>query len=373
MDFFLQHCGTNIKKNAEEKRKAYRNAQKFNIVSPVSKSQKKKNDEQIENLKREQNQFERKNQFEYRDFASDSYEVSNDLKNELAKLKRQRSRFKASLSLIDQNQEVAAAKLKDKINDLRKFFPNANIREIEDVENFHNGLREILSPSIQEAKKDLLLKVKFIDGKIEELYHELEKTNQKSELSSAAFRQYARNVQELNRLKSENESYEKSVAVESDCRTARSNYTKVFKDACSSIQGTINERIKSSNEFICGENVSVPKFEIQNPDRYSFVIENDEGSGSNDRSLLQFHLAVLQATALPILIEDSVNFSNIADQKVLKLLELFSQSSKQIFIAIDKAKRFSDDFNIPPIIKDNVVLQLSKGKELFGRAWNVTL
>ena len=165
MDFFLQHCGTNIKKNAEEKRKAYRNAQKFNIVSPVSKSQKKKNDEQIENLKREQNQFERKNQFEYRDFASDSYEVSNDLKNELAKLKRQRSRFKASLSLIDQNQEVAAAKLKDKINALFELKSEKEIRA-----GIENTLTELLDGSDNKTKKiELLQRNVLTDQKVRAL------------------------------------------------------------------------------------------------------------------------------------------------------------------------------------------------------------
>jgi trehalose utilization protein len=82
-------------------------------------------------------------------------------------------------------------------------------------------------------------------------------------------------------------------------------------------------------------------------------------------------LAVLELCNLPVLIEDSECFADIENKIVLKLMELFNQSQKQIFIALDKVKHYSEDLSIPSIIEKNIVMWLSKGNELFGKPWNV--
>ncbi len=87
--------------------------------------------------------------------------------------------------------------------------------------------------------------------------------------------------------------------------------------------------------------------------------------------MLLFQFVILNLSPLPVLIEDSVNFKNIEDEITLKLLTLFNQTSKQIFIALDKCNHYSKDLTIPKIIQDNTVLKLSKGNELFGKAWNI--
>jgi len=124
---------------------------------------------------------------------------------------------------------------------------------------------------------------------------------------------------------------------------------------------------------VCGKDTSVPKFEIQTINRYSYSNEMDEGTGANKRSILQFHLAVLEECPLPVLIEDSECFADIENKFVLKLLELFNQSQKQVFITLDKMKHYSEDLTIPPIIEKNIVMRLSKGNELFGKPWNVKI
>ena len=129
--------------------------------------------------------------------------------------------------------------------------------------------------------------------------------------------------------------------------------------------------MKTANEYVCGKSVSFSTFSIQNPNKYDYINQKDEGTGASERDLLLFQFVILNLSPLPVLIEDSVNFKNIEDEITLKLLTLFNQTSKQIFIALDKCNHYSKDLTIPKIIQDNTVLKLSKGNELFGKAWNI--
>ena len=164
--------------------------------------------------------------------------------------------------------------------------------------------------------------------------------------------------------------YDESKSIEFDYKDARKKLKTAFDKEIRSIEFLINDKLENSNECVCGKSISTPKFIIQGFNRYCFINEKDEGTGANDRGILQFHLAILELSNLPILIEDSLYFKNIEDEYILKLLELFSQTSKQIFVALDKANHYSKSLIIPRILQNNVVLKLANGNELFGKAWN---
>lgn len=361
----------NKKDTAEEKKKAYKNAVKYNLVEKISKEQKKKNDKRIEILEQELKKYESENHVDFQDVETTVNEQIYDLRTELAKLKRQRSRIKANLSLVGQNQDIVTAKLKDKLADLQEFFPKANLRKIEEIEQFHDGLKAILSPNIIDTQNQLQKKLEDLDKQIEELVRDLENSTPKGNVTEVLFHQYARKMKEMERLLAENRNYEISETIKSDYKSAKQNYMDIFNSVVRPIEKSINDKIESSNIYVCGGKVSAPKFAVQNINRYSYSNEKDEGTGASDRGILQFHLAVLELSPLPVLVEDSVNFKNIEDDSVLKLLELFSRTQKQIFIALDKVKHYSKDLSIPNIIQNNIVLRLSKGNELFGKAWNV--
>lgn len=361
----------NRKRVAEEKKNAYNNAIKYSIVESISKNVKKKNEKQIDILRKELEYYEIEHRIEFNEVENVANEQAYDLRTELAQLKRQRSRIKASLSLINQNQDIASAKMKDNLADLQKFFPGVNLRKIEEIESFHNGLKEILATNIVDAQKQHQRKLEEIDAQIEKFVGDLENASPKRNLSKVLFHQYARKLQEVERLSAENKSFEKSESIKLDYTRAKKDYTDIFNKIVHPIAKSINDKVESFNVYVCGKDISVPEFAIQTINRYSYLNKMDEGTGAGKRGLLQFHLAVLELCDLPVLIEDSECFADIENKIVLKLLELFNQSQKQIFIALDKVKHYSENLIIPSIIRDNIVLQLSKGNELFGKAWNV--
>ena len=62
----------------------------------------------------------------------------------------------------------------------------------------------------------------------------------------------------------------------------------------------------------------------------------------NFKGLIIFDLALLRLTELPVIAHDSNIFINIADLPIDKIMELYNQSKKQIFIAFDKEDAFYD-------------------------------
>ena len=69
-----------------------------------------------------------------------------------------------------------------------------------------------------------------------------------------------------------------------------------------------------------------------------------------------------------ILIHDSVIHKQIEDYAFDKLLDLYEESGKQIFIAMDKQNSFGEE--VEKKLEDAAVLHLSKGgNELYGAPW----
>ena len=62
-------------------------------------------------------------------------------------------------------------------------------------------------------------------------------------------------------------------------------------------------------------------------------------------------------------------FSNIEIDRRNRIIEMYAQETKQIFISIDSIEVLSK--KAQEIIRENTVLTLERGgKELFGRSWN---
>ena len=101
---------------------------------------------------------------------------------------------------------------------------------------------------------------------------------------------------------------------------------------------------------------------------YEFWTGDDTGAGANFKGLIIFDLALLRLTELPVIAHDSNIFKNIADLPIDKIMELYNQSEKQIFIAFDKEDTFYDVTR--DIVYSTKIIELHEnGGELFGWSW----
>ena len=91
-------------------------------------------------------------------------------------------------------------------------------------------------------------------------------------------------------------------------------------------------------------------------------------TGSRYKGLILFNLAMLKPTALTAVANDSRILRQIENIVLKKLLEMYSKTEKQVFIAMDKET--SHTKRAQGILNDYAVLRLSpNGNELFGRTW----
>ncbi len=101
--------------------------------------------------------------------------------------------------------------------------------------------------------------------------------------------------------------------------------------------------------------------------RYEFNHNEDSGTGKAYANMIALDMSVLEETYLPVLIHDLIVFSNIEDHAIEDILQEYSSTKKQVFIAIDKTNRFNK--NIQKLVKCNEFLALGSDKLAFGKSW----
>lgn len=125
----------------------------------------------------------------------------------------------------------------------------------------------------------------------------------------------------------------------------------------------------SLNEQVCGSSSFQPPLIELKPKEYNFETINDQGTGTSFKGLIIFDQACLDLTRLPFFVHDSLLFSNIEINRRNRIIEMYAQVTKQIFISIDSIEVLSE--KAQEIIRENTVMTLERGgKELFGRSWN---
>lgn len=83
--------------------------------------------------------------------------------------------------------------------------------------------------------------------------------------------------------------------------------------------------------------------------------------------MVALDMSVLEETYLPILIHDLIVFSNIEDHAIEEMLEEYSETNKQVFIAIDKLGRFKNETQ--KLVKKKEFLALDSKTLAFGKSW----
>lgn len=108
------------------------------------------------------------------------------------------------------------------------------------------------------------------------------------------------------------------------------------------IEDRINNQIAYFDSQIYGAETIPPEFKFDKNKKYSYRSPVDDGTGTSDKNLILFDLAILTLTQLPAIIHDSPVIKNIADETVEKILGPYQTFiDKQIFIAFDKERAYT--------------------------------
>lgn len=129
----------------------------------------------------------------------------------------------------------------------------------------------------------------------------------------------------------------------------------------------INEKLEELNKIV-DDSKNPIYFVIRKSDSYELTDGYDEGMGHGFVAMVMFDLAILSCTQVPVLAHDTLIFNNMGTEPIERILRLYNQSKKQIFISYDKQDVFTPEAG--KILEDSTVLKLSRGgNELYGGPW----
>lgn len=294
---------------------------------------------------------------------------ASEIKGKLAYARRQRSRFKSQLQAVEVNMMQGIIPTEGNLADLSRFFPDANIKSIAEIENFHLRMQHILSAELKEEKQRLTALITSVDNEIERLENEQRKLGIPTKLSKPFLDKYSELNGKIRALEKQNEAYTTFQGLNEDVKIAASRLMEVQDQELRFLENDINAEMVRLNDFIYDGTHKPPILDLKSVKSYVFETPDDTGTGTSYKSLVVFDLSVLKLTELPALVHDSVILKNIGDQPIERIMELYLKCQKQVFISLDKDDSYTE--RTSEILRNTTVLQLSaNGNELFGRSWN---
>lgn len=348
----------------EKQIKSYKEFQKFNFITKISKSTYKENKKQIQNIKEEINEICKKLEGQTLDIGFEISQQAIKIKKELFNFRRMSTNLKKRLNNIEENLGINFKYTTEDFKILASYFENINIKKIEKIEKFHKNISDILKNQLNEERKNIILQLQELKTLIEEYEIELNDLIKNPNISKMFLKQYSELDNKLKNLKEQNESYEKLNSLIEVKEKYKEDFYKIKKEILQAIEKEINCRMKNINKVIYGKENDSPILHL-NYERYTFFTPDDSGTGTSYKGLIVFDLAILDLTKLPILIHDSVLLKQISDEAIEKILYLYQNSHKQVIISLDKQDSYTQEANY--ILEANCVLRLgNNGDELFG-------
>lgn len=374
MKLFDKYAAVSDLQQAVEKSKsewvAYKSAQEFRFIPKIGKKQVTENEKHIKALYSELIEIQESSGSEIMGLDSQQAEIVAELKQKLTTAKRNKSRLTSQLNAVETDLAFSSPRLQSDFQELLRFFPDMNLKKIEEIERFHHQLVGVLNSEFEDAKVQLTSLIAVAVKETADLENEIRASGITPKVSRATLEKYSAKKDQIRVLERENEAYNKMEQLREAAKSMEARLIALQEEQIGFLQSVINVKMDEINDYVYSGEKKPPVLTIKKPNSYTFLTPDDTGTGTSYKGLVVFDLAVMQLTALPALVHDSVILKQIADEPLEKILELYNQSSKQVFIALDKKGSYSK--RTQEILEQTTVLQLSDGgNELFGRSWNL--
>lgn len=356
-----------VKKSQEEK-KIFQKAQSLHYLPKIGKRQFMQNLKAIAELEATLAQMQEKMGDELLGLKSAQAEEIVRLKQALATARRKKSRFLSQKAAMERESALDTPVFQKDFADLLRFFPNANQERLGEIESFHSQVADLLQDEWAQAKENLELMIQLADREIHLLEKEIQAKGLPEKISKVALGRYSELKNCMDTLEKENQAYLDYERIREAAKTGAAQYESLLACKLDALQNRLNNKMKQLNDVIYGGEKHPPALTISPSRSYQFLTPDDTGTGTSYKGLVVFDLSLLEMTPLPALVHDSVVLKQIANDPLEKIMELYRGSSKQIFIAMDKAESYSPATQ--RILADTAVIRLgSDGEELFGWSW----
>lgn len=360
------------KKQSEEKDKAFKAAQKFDIIPKITKKQYEANLKRIKELIEQLIALSQKSSNKLLEAEAGEALAESKTKSECTYAKRQRTRLQSKLMAIDKDISGEIPFDDMDFDELGRFFPGVNIKTIQSVTRFHKNLRTVLSDEFQSERENLRAMIALIDNQIEMMESTMLRSGELVKVSRRILDEYATSKGEIDRLTALNNRYDESMAIKEKTKSLVADLVESKGAQTRILQNEINNEMRQINDIIQNGRVVPPILTFKDDaSGYHFETPKDGGTGTAFIGLINFDLSVLRMTVLPALIHDSFIFKQIGVESIEQIMKLYAeQSNKQIFIEFDRVASYTEETNRILRSPDIKVIELSKEEPLFGRSWN---
>lgn len=357
------------KEQTEKKKKALDEAirQEIYTITIPNKKQFKNNAREIEKLEAEIDKMVQSTDRAMTDSDLENADEILEQKEVLNRLKRKRGALVSRKKAIERNK-VSTVFIPNDYAELKQFIPGISLKKLNEVQSFHNKIQHVMEAEISEELEGLEDMISILDKQIEAQQNKIRNLGTGVELPQGFLKKYTELLNQAKQLEWQNKARVRADIIKQEAVNAKDEAHRVEEKILTLIENKINVQMVRYNDFIYDEEQSAPVIALKSQKQYSFFTPDDEGMGTGYKSLIIFDLSVLKLTQLPVLVHDSLMFNHIGYQPLEKIMELYCDSEKQIFIAYDKKN--APTAEIQRILDSSMVLHLSQGgNELFGYSW----
>ena len=350
-----------------KKLKAYKKAQSMEFISKIGKREYLNNLKELERLNKELELLAVNIEKGFADSDAIITEKAIEIKRSLFRVRKMRSSVLTRLNSLDESFQYKFAITNDNLSEINEFFPNINLKKLEEIEQFHHDISIIFREELKQERAELIEELKEYESKINSYVDELQVLIQNPNTSKAILKQHSDLIKAIEKIQKENEAYLKLVSLEETKKSDQERLIEIESKQFSLLAADTNNKMHEINDYIYNGVFNSPVISF-GPKSYQFFTPNDTGTGVAFKGLVVFDLTVLLLTALPLIVHDSLILKQISDKAIEQILKLYESCGKQVIIALDKLSSYTADS--AKILEQHMVLELApNGKELFGRSW----
>lgn len=350
----------------EKKRNVLKGVFSEGYIKSITKNQIAKNEARLTELETEITKIK----ISLENYSINANQIINEenlkIKSEKDVLVKNLFHLKNRLKRTDDNLTYGSSINKKSFDKLKEYFPDVYVDKLARVDQFHSGITKILKVELREEKA-------LLEEQIENLEHEIKSAELKLLESVSVVGKPSGLVDKMLELSFEEKDVREQLKFREIKSTIDDKVVEITSQivenstkSLSAIESNLNFAMsKYINKFYKGNPVS-PKIKLSET-RYEFNHNQDSGTGKAYANMISLDMSFLEKTYLPALIHDLIVFSNIEDHAIEDILEEYSSTDKQVFIAIDKVNRFKE--TTQKLVKTSEFLALSSDKLAFGKSW----